>query len=68
MRVGHLDTESDALVAKFAFGHVAYLLAMRIAFQKSFDCYHTRNETGLQELFEKNTGKIPPKNREKKPV
>ena len=35
--VGDLDAEGDALVAEFAFGHVAYLLAMRIAFQKSFD-------------------------------
>ena len=31
MRVGHLNAEGDALVAEFAFGHVAYLLAMRIA-------------------------------------
>ena len=37
MRVGHLNAKGDALVAEFAFGHVAYLLAMRIAFQKSFD-------------------------------
>ena len=29
--VGNLDAEGDALVAEFAFGHVAYLLAMRIA-------------------------------------
>ena len=28
MRVGHLNAEGDALVAEFAFGHVAYLLAM----------------------------------------
>ena len=35
MRVGHLNAESDALVAEFAFGHVAYLLAMRIAFKKA---------------------------------
>jgi hypothetical protein len=27
--VGNLDAEGHALVAKFAFGHVAYLLAMR---------------------------------------
>ena len=30
MGVGHLNAEGDALVAEFAFGHVAYLLAMRI--------------------------------------
>ena len=35
MRVGHLDAEGDALVAEFAFGHVAYLLAMRIACKKA---------------------------------
>ena len=35
MGVGDLDAEGDALVAEFAFGHVAYLLAMRIAFQKA---------------------------------
>ena len=35
MGVGNLNTESDALIAEFAFGHVAYLLAMRIAFQKA---------------------------------
>ena len=35
MRVGHLNAEGDALVAEFAFGHVAYLLAMRIAYQKA---------------------------------
>ena len=34
--MGNLDAEGDALVTEFAFGHVAYLLAMRIAFQKSF--------------------------------
>ena len=28
VRVGHLDTEGDALVAEFTFGHVVYLLAM----------------------------------------
>ena len=36
--VGHLNAEGDALVAEFAFGHVAYLLAMRIvrvAFKKA---------------------------------
>ena len=35
MRVGHLNAEGDALVAEFAFGHVAYLLAMKIAFKKA---------------------------------
>ena len=35
MGVGHLNAEGDALVAEFAFGHVAYLLAMRIAFKKA---------------------------------
>ena len=30
VRVGNLDAEGHALVAKFAFGHVAYLLAMKI--------------------------------------
>ena len=35
MRVGHPNAEGDALVAEFAFGHVAYLLAMRIAYQKA---------------------------------
>ena len=30
VRVGNLDAEGHALVAEFAFGHVAYLLAMRI--------------------------------------
>ena len=35
MGVGDLDAEGDALVAEFAFGHVAYLLAMRIAFKKA---------------------------------
>ena len=35
MRVGHLNAEGDALVAEFAFGHVAYLLAMRIALIKA---------------------------------
>ena len=34
MGVGHLNAEGDALVAEFAFGHVAYLLAMRIALKK----------------------------------
>ena len=33
--VGNLNAEGDALVAEFAFGHVAYLLAMRIAFKKA---------------------------------
>ena len=33
--VGDLDAKGDALVAEFAFGHVAYLLAMRIAYQKA---------------------------------
>ena len=33
VRVGHLDTEGDALVAEFTFGHVAYLLAMRVRFR-----------------------------------
>ncbi len=32
VRVGNLNAEGDALVAEFAFGHVAYLLAMRIRF------------------------------------
>ena len=27
VRVGHLDTEDNALVAEFTFGHFAYLLA-----------------------------------------
>ena len=31
--VGDLDAEGDALVAEFAFGHVAYLLAMRVRFR-----------------------------------
>ena len=31
--VGDLDTEGDALVAEFTFGHVAYLLAMRVRFR-----------------------------------
>ena len=35
MGVGHLNAEGDALVAEFAFGHVAYLLAMKIAFKKA---------------------------------
>ena len=35
MGMGNLDTKGDALTAEFALGHVAYLLAMRIAFQKS---------------------------------
>ena len=34
MRVGHLNAKGDALVAEFAFSHVAYLLAMKIAFKK----------------------------------
>ena len=34
MGVGHLNAEGDALVAEFAFGHVAYLLAMKIASKK----------------------------------
>ena len=33
--VRYPDTESDALVAEFAFGHVAYLLAMKIAYKKA---------------------------------
>ena len=33
MGVGDLDAEGDALVAEFAFGHVAYLLAMRVRFR-----------------------------------
>ena len=35
MGVRDLNTKSHALVAEFAFGHVAYLLAMRIAFKKA---------------------------------
>jgi hypothetical protein len=35
MGVGHLNAEGDALIAEFAFGHVAYLLAMKIAFKKA---------------------------------
>ena len=35
MRVGHLNAKGDALVAEFAFSHVAYLLAMKIAFEKA---------------------------------
>ena len=34
MRVGHLNAKGDALVAEFAFSHVAYLLAMKIASKK----------------------------------
>ena len=41
MRVGHLNAKGDALVAEFAFSHVAYLLAMKIAL-KSLDRYHSR--------------------------
>ena len=35
MGVRDLNTKSHALVAEFAFGHVAYLLAMKIAFKKA---------------------------------
>ena len=35
MGMGNLDTKGDALTAEFALGHVAYLLAMRIAFKKA---------------------------------
>ena len=34
MGVGHLNAEGHALVAEFAFSHVAYLLAMKIASKK----------------------------------
>ena len=55
MRVGHLNAEGDALVAEFAFGHVAYLLAMKIAFQKSLDSYLTRKARKMQVFFSKNS-------------
>ena len=35
MGVRDLNTKGHALVAEFAFGHVAYLLAMKIAFEKA---------------------------------
>jgi hypothetical protein len=50
MRVGHLNAEGDALVAEFAFGHVAYLLAMKIA-SKSHDHYPIRKRWKMQAFF-----------------
>ena len=51
MRVGHLNAKGDALVAEFAFSHVAYLLAMKIAL-KSLDRYHSRKWPKKQAFFE----------------
>ena len=51
MRVGHLNAKGDALVAEFAFSHVAYLLAMKIAL-KSLDRYHSRKRPKKQAFFE----------------
>ena len=50
MGVGHLNAEGDALVAEFAFGHVAYLLAMKIA-SKSHDHYPIRKKRKMQAFF-----------------
>jgi hypothetical protein len=50
MGVGHLNAEGDALVAEFAFGHVAYLLAMKIA-SKSHDHYPIRKRRKMQAFF-----------------
>ena len=49
--VGHLNAEGHALVAEFAFSHVAYLLAMKIAL-KSLDRYHSRKWPKKQAFFE----------------
>ena len=51
MGVGHLNAEGHALVAEFAFSHVAYLLAMKIAL-KSLDRYHSRKRPKKQAFFE----------------
>jgi len=48
--MGHLNAEGDALVAEFAFGHVAYLLAMKIA-SKSHDHYPIRKKRKMQAFF-----------------
>ena len=53
MRVGHLNAEGDALVAEFAFGHVAYLLAMRIAFKKASTDILTDIQTECKHFFQK---------------
>ena len=50
MRVGHLNAKGDALVAEFAFSHVAYLLAMKIA-SKSHDHYPIRKRGKKQAFF-----------------
>ena len=54
MRVGHLNAEGDALVAEFAFGHVAYLLAMRIAFKKASTDIIADNLSECKNFFKKN--------------
>ena len=53
MGVGHLNAEGDALVAEFAFGHVAYLLAMRIAFKKASTDILTDIPTECKHFFQK---------------
>jgi hypothetical protein len=53
MRVGHLNAEGDALVAEFAFGHVAYLLAMRIAYQKASTAIITEILLKCKDFFKK---------------
>ena len=53
MRVGHLNAEGDALVAEFAFGHVAYLLAMKIALKKPRQLSYQKASKKASLFFEK---------------
>ena len=53
MGMGNLDTKGDALVAEFAFGHVAYLLAMRIAFKKASTDIIADNLSECKNFFKK---------------
>ena len=69
MGVGDLDAEGDALVAEFAFGHVAYLLAMRIAFQKAStdiitdipaECKHFFQKLATKKILERGAVRLRP--------
>ena len=53
MGVRDLNTKGHALVAEFAFGHVAYLLAMKIALKKLRQLSYQKASKKASLFFEK---------------
>ena len=53
MGVRDLNTKGHALVAEFAFGHVAYLLAMKIALKKPRQLSYQKDSKKASLFFEK---------------